>query len=159
MANFQSELQSNPYQPPSSVEASQYRSGIWNAFGRFCVLIYGVFFASLCIGETTDKILNRVPIFETVFWIAMSVLTTYGILALAIRRLRIPQLGTFWQYFAVALPFLTGLAVALKLYHDPPWSLIELFVVLVMFAVVLTPALVFNWMVRHRLNDPNHKLR
>ena len=86
-------------------------------------------------------------------------LTTYGILALAIRRLRIPQLGTFWQYFAVALPFLTYLAAAWQIYHDPPWSAIELYVVLVMFAVVTTPALVFNWMVRHRLNDPNHRLR
>ena len=154
-----SELQSNPYQPPSSVEDSKSRSGIWNVIGRVCVLIYGVLFALDCTAGTADDILNREPIIETVFRIAMSVLTTYGILALAIRQLRIPQLGAIWQYFAVALPFLTYLAFAWKIYRDPALSLMELFIVLVMFAILTAPALVFNWMVRHRLNDPNHSLR
>ncbi|KAA5538509.1 hypothetical protein FYK55_27605 [Roseiconus nitratireducens] len=153
------ELQTNPYQPPSSVEDSQVRPGVWNAIGRVCVLIYGVLFASDCIAGTIDGVVSREPMIKTVYWIVMSVLTTYGILALAIRRIRIPQLFTFWKYFAVALPFLTCLAAAWKIYQDPPLSGTELFTVCVIFAVMTTPAFVFNWMVRHRLKEPNHRLR
>ncbi|WP_146525144.1 hypothetical protein [Novipirellula artificiosorum] len=154
-----SESKSNPYQPPSTVDDSRYSSGVWKAIGRVCVLIYGVLFGLFCIAGTIDDIWSREPIIETVFWIAMSVLTTYGVFALAIRRWRMPKLDTFWRYFAVALPFLTYLGAAWEIYHQPALPPIEFFAVLVMFVIVTTPGLVFNWMVRHRMNVPNHGMR
>lgn len=152
------ESKTNPYQSPSTVEPPR-RSSSWKTIGRVCVFLYGVLFGLFCIAGTIEDVSSREPIVEIVFWMAMSVLTTYGVFALAIRQLRIPQLGTFWLYFSFALPFLTYLGAAWEIYHQPAMNKVEFLAVLLMFAVVTTPALVFNWMVRRRMNSQKPELR
>lgn len=154
-----SQLQSNPYKPPTNVDTEVQRSSVLKLIGQVCVCVYGFLFTLFCIAGTIDDIASREPILETAFWLAMSVLTCYGVFAFAFRRLRIPRLSPFWKSFGVALPFLTYLGAGWEIYTQPAMSPQEFIAVLTMFVVVTTPGLVFNWMLRHRMDRTEHDLR
>lgn len=145
-------METNPYEPPATFGGKADGPSVLRVAGQICVLIYGVLFTLLCVAGTILDIWSGTSFLETLFWLLMSVLMCYGVFALAIRQIRTPRLGPFWRYFACVLPILTYLGAAWEIHREPPMPPVEFVAALILFVVVTTPGLVFNWMLRHRLD-------
>ena len=144
-------VEHSPYLPPSEIDDARRGESTGKFIARICILMYGVIFTLFCVWGTVGDILTPEPILETVFWLVLSVLTCYGIFAVAIRRMRMLSLGTFWRYFGAALPIVTLIDAGWSMYHEPPLPLVEFVAMLTLSALFLAPALMCNWMLRSRL--------
>ena len=145
-------MNTNPYQTPAAAEPPPLQSSLGKQIARALVFLYAVFFTLFCGLGTIDDIVSGAPALETLFWFVMSVLTCYGIFALAVRQLRFPALARFWRAWAYLLPVLSYLGVAWDLSQETGFTIDELVMITVLFAIVTTPALVANWMVASRMH-------
>lgn len=145
----------NPYESRPSLTIDHQRIDELSGGWRFFVGIYGVFFTAFCAMGTFDDLRSTRPTSYLIFWLVMSLLTCYGIWALAIPKIRMRVLSAFWRILWIVLPILAYSVTYFQVEDgDIPDSFPGLLFSIALFLAITLPAFVCNWLLSELLRSP-----
>lgn len=111
---------------------------------RIVIAVYGFMFLIYSSVGTIADLAEGAPLARFLFWLTLSLLTSYGVFALAIPSIRISFLARPWLLLSFSMPFVVYIATYLEDSGDlPPMSPV-LFLQLSVFLFLTLPAFVLN---------------